>query len=278
MNRNFIIILAISSFLSVMLLGFSYIFLRDVPKIFSTIVVISIITFITPIGIWKYIETSRVKALEDAFPQFMHDMVETVRSGMTLPQAIQTVSKNDYGSLSPYVKKLSMQLEWGIPFSKAFLSFTKSTRSKVIGRIGSTVIESHEYGGNLTDVFESISNTTVEIERLREERKLYLNSQIVSGYIIFFVFLAVIIGLQKFLVPSLAQVSMKQLSESQAIAESNLAAEYKSIFRNLIMIQGFFAGLTLGKMSEGEIVSGIKHSLFMIVIGLLVFVLATGSL
>lgn len=277
MDKKTILVLVVSSCVSFLLFLFSYLYFRDVSALFSSIIIIAIIAFISPIAIIKYAEMSRIKSLEDTFPQFMNDLVETVRSGMTLPQAVHTVAKNDYGNLSPYINKLDAQLEWGIPFGKAFLSFTKSTKSKVIGRIGSTIIESHEYGGNLTDVFESISNTTIEIERLREERKLYLNSQIVSGYIIFFVFLAVIIGLQKFLVPSLTQLSVKQLSSTaEVLPESNLQAEYKAIFRNLIIIQGLFAGIAIGKMSEGEIVSGIKHSLFMIFIGLLIFVLATG--
>lgn len=276
MDKRNILILFVSGIVAISLLLFSYIFLKDVSTLFSSLVILSIVIFVLPITIIKYMEISKIKSLEDMFPQFMNDLVETVRSGMTLPQAVHTIAKNDYGNLTPYIKKLDAQLEWGIPFSKAFLSFTKSTKSKVIGRIGSTIIETHEYGGNLTDVFESISNTTIEIERLREERKLYLNSQIVSGYIIFFVFIAVIIGLQKFLVPSLTELSIKQLSATEILPGNNLESEYKIIFRNLIIIQGFFAGITIGKMSEGEIISGIKHSLFLMFIGLIIFVLATG--
>jgi flagellar protein FlaJ len=275
-DQKTLTLLVISAFISTTILLVAYFSLRDIPHLFSSVIIIAIVVFIAPISIVKYSEMSKVKLLEDSFPQFMHDLVETVRSGMTLPQALGTISKNDYGPLSPYVKKLNAQLEWGIPFSKSFLNFTRSTKSKIIGRIGSTVVESHEYGGNLTDVFESISNTTVEIERLREERKMYLNSQIVSGYIIFFVFLAVIIGLQKFLVPTLSQVSVKQMAENVIdTASQTMESEYKTIFRNMIIIQGVFAGLVIGKMSEGAVTGGVKHSLFLTIIGLVIFILST---
>ncbi|MEM0473570.1 MAG: type II secretion system F family protein, partial [Candidatus Aenigmatarchaeota archaeon] len=231
--------------ISLLLSIFSYFFLIEYKNIFFTILGFSVAAIILPFGIVKYYQASKIRKLEDNFPQFMSDIVEAVRSGMTLPQAIDSISKNDYGELTPYVRKLNAQLEWDIPFSKAFLSFTRSTKSKLIARIGSTIIESHEYGGNLTDVFESISKTTLEIERLREERKLYLNSQIVSGYVIFFVFLAVIIGLQKFLVPSLTQMSMKDIGTEQKIQDpEKIKMEYKAMFRNLIIIQGLFAGLS----------------------------------
>ncbi|MFH8080584.1 MAG: type II secretion system F family protein [Candidatus Aenigmatarchaeota archaeon] len=274
MNK-FFTILAISGFIIALLLAMiSYFVLREYAQLSSTIFIIALLIFFSPLIISKYSESVRIRSIEDQFPQFMNDIVEAVRSGMSLPQAINLISKNDYGSLTPYVKKLNAQLEWGVPFTKAFSRFAKYTKSKLIARIAATIIESHEYGGDLTDVFESISNTTIEIERLREERKLYLNSQIVSGYVIFFVFLAVMIGLQKYLVPTLAEVSIKQLM-GEKVEVGKLGLEYKTIFRNLIIIQGLFAGLIIGKMSEGEIINGIKHSLFMIIFGFLIFSIAT---
>jgi len=185
---------------------------------------------------------------------------------MTLPQAVKSVSKNDYGHLSPYIKKLDAQLDWGIPFDNALLKFSKITGSKLIGRVTSTIIESHRFGGNLTDIFESISSTSIEIERLREERKLYINSQLITGYVIFFVFLLVIIGLQRFLVPSLTDVTVGELTATP----EEIQVQYSEIFRNLVILQGLFAGLVIGKMSEGAIVGGIKHSLFLVIIGTII--------
>jgi len=46
------------------------------------------------------------------------------------------------------------------------------------------------------------------------------------------------------------------------------------MFRNLIIIQGSFAGLIVGKMSEGAVIAGVKHSLFMVFIGTIIFTLA----
>ncbi len=275
MQDKTIIILGVSGIVAILIAGFSFLFLRDVPLLFSTMLIISGIVLFAPIGIIKYAELQEIKLLEEGFPQFMNDLVESVRSGMTLPQAIKGLGENEYGALTFYVKKLSAQLDWGIPFSKAFLSFTKSTKSILIARLGSTIIESHEFGGNLTDVFESISTTTLEIEKLREERKLYLNSQMMSGYIIFFVFLLVLIGLQKFLVPSLSDIQPVGEEDIEQISKEQLTGEYKSIFRNLVILQGVFAGLVIGKMAEGAVAAGFKHSAIMIIAGVVIFTVAT---
>ncbi len=247
-------------------MSLGYFLFIDVTELFSTIIILGAIMFVVPIALVRYYEIWKIRAAEDYFPQFMRDLVEVIRSGMTLPQAVKSVSVNDYGHLKPYVKKLDAQLEWGIPFDKALLNFSKNTGSKLVGRITSTIIESHRFGGNLTDIFESISTTSIEIERLREERKLYINSQLITGYVIFFVFLIVIIGLQRFLVPSLTEVAVGDITT----APKDIDVQYGEIFRNLVILQGLFAGLVIGKMSEGAMAGGIKHSLILVILGIII--------
>jgi len=48
---------------------------------------------------------------------------------------------------------------------------------------------------------------------------------------------------------------------------------YNTVFQNLIVIQGLFSGLAIGKMSEGSIMAGLKHVIVFIAIGLTAFVL-----
>lgn len=253
---------------------FNYFYLSKIISYASTLYIAMAIILATPLSVIKYTEDQKLKEYERNFSVFLQDFVEAMRGGMTVPQAFKSLTMNRYGALTKLIRKIAAQLDWGIPVEIVLLKFAKETNSKIISRIVSTVMESHKFGGNLTDTFEALSSTVIEVERLRAERKLFLNSQIITGYIIFFVFLAVIIGLQKYLVPSLGQVSTASLTQSSGPAVSpNVSQQYTEIFRNLILMQGLFAGLTVGKMSEGTIVSGIKHSVFMMVVGMLVFLI-----
>ena len=264
----------INGIIVAMIFLMNFLFLRDIPSIFSSVIIVGLIMLFVPIAIIRYYEISKIKTLEDFFPQFIRDVVESIRSGMTLPQAIESISTNDYGNLTSHVKRLNAQLDWGIPFDKALIKFSRMTGSKLIGRVTSTIIESHRFGGNLTDIFENISATMIEIERLREERRLYISSQMMTGYIIFFVFLIVIVGLQRFLVPMLSEIYVGDISGVQ-VGKEGMSAEYAGLFRNLIILQGFFAGLVIGKMSEGSLSSGIKHSLLLIIIGFAIYTFST---
>lgn len=273
-KKVFLLILLNTSIMACLFLV-NYFVLRTVPNIFSTINIIGLFILVFPIVLIKYMEYKKWKEIEDLFPVFLRDFVETIRSGMAIPTALKSVSANDYKSLTPYVKKMSAQLDWGIPAEIVLLNFSKQVKSKLIGRIVSSVRESHRFGGNLADTFEALSNTAVEVERLRGERRLYMHSQMITGYIVFFVFLAVMIGLEKFLVPSISEVSPLGVGGMPATpSQRDIAADYKEVFRNLILIQGLFAGLSVGKMAEGAVVAGLKHSMFMMFAGALIFTIA----
>ena len=78
--------------------------------------------------------------------------------------------------------------------------------------------------------------------------------------------------MQVYLVPTLRTFSTTEIEISDI---ENLAGFYANIFRILIIIQGFFSGLVIGKLSEGSILSGLKHSIALVIIGslaLLIFI------
>ncbi|MEM5773142.1 MAG: type II secretion system F family protein [Candidatus Aenigmatarchaeota archaeon] len=269
MEKKFLLLVILNVFIVVGILTINFLFLREIPNIFSTINIFAGIMLILPVVLLRYLEYRKLKIIEAFFPAFLRDFIELMRGGMTIEQAMKNLKKNDYKELSPYVKRMAAQLDWGIPVEKVLMSFANSTRSPMIKRTIGSVIESHRFGGNLTDTLEALSNASVEVERLKAERSMYLYSQITTGYIIFFVFLGVMIAMGKFLIPSLTGISIEGMGQTQ----QDLTGEYRNLFMNLIVLQGAFAGLAVGKMAEGKLISGVKHSLAMVVVGLIVFVI-----
>ncbi|MEM5869833.1 MAG: type II secretion system F family protein [Candidatus Aenigmatarchaeota archaeon] len=267
-ETKYLTLVILNGFVVAGIVAINFIFLKEIPNIFSTINILACIMFVLPIVLFEYLKYKRLKVIEAMFPAFLRDFIELMRGGMTIEQAMKNLKKNDYKELNPYVKKMAAQLDWGVSVEKVLTNFAKSTKSQMIQRTISSVIESHRFGGNLTDTLEALVNANVEVERLKAERTMYLYSQVTTGYIIFFVFLGVMIAMGRFLIPSLINVSVEGVTNVQ---QQNLANEYKNLFMNLIVLQGAFAGLCVGKMAEGRIISGVKHSLIMAVVGLLIF-------
>jgi len=277
-DKKYIPFIITGVFSGAMLIIFNVFYLTNIFKLAGNEVIplliniVGVMLIALPVFMIVYIEHSKIKEMEDMFPMFLKDLVEGLRGGMSLPIALKNVKDNDYKSLSPLVKKLYAQISWGIPLEDAMINFAKNTKSKLIARIVYSIIESSRFGGNIATIIDSLSKTSLEIERLRAERRLYLNSQLVTGYIIFFVFIGVLIGLQRFLVPSLAEQSTKLVPDTGAVVGVSF---YNKIFRDLLIIEGFFSGLMVGKMTEGSLINGIKHSFIMVVLGLLIFTVAS---
>lgn len=253
-----------------------------------------------------FVKTKLDKELEEKFPEFVRNLVSAVKSGMPMTRAIIQVAKTDYGGLNPYVQKLANQIEWAIPLHRALMNFSQETRNDVIRRAIATVIEAEQSGGNIEDVLESITNSVIEIKKIKQERKASIHGQIVQSYIIFVVFLGVMVVIQNLLIPYVASIEsgdgdmgseitavgggggLGASIEEVKIDYSSFTSLVKSlgdwlislrgVFLMLSGIQGLFAGLVLGQLAEGNLKAGFKHSLILITLAFFVITLAQGAL
>ncbi len=219
-------------------------------------------------GVLEYVKYQQSKEIEERLPDFLSDVARNIKSGMTLIQAIKSTKNVNYGALSPFVKKVVNQVDWGLPFDKALMNLSKVS-SKNIKRTISTIIETHREGGDISRILENVGRSSLEVNRLKSERSSGVYSQVITGYVVFFVFVGVLIALQKFFVPNISSFSTTGFSLVDA---GVLSQVYKDVFQWLILIQGFFSGLVIGKLTEGRLISGLKHCLVLILVGFGIFV------
>lgn len=254
-------------------------------KWFFSIIILALTVGWTQFWIDFYREIQRQKEIEVKFLEFIRSLVGTVKSGIPVPNAILHVSNEDYGSLSPYVKKLAHQIEWGIPIHAALINFSNDTDNAVIKRSVSIVIEADKAGGDISDVLESVSQSVFNIKRLKEERKASMHSQMVQGYIIFFIFIGIMLVLQVWLGPQLS--NMGDMGQADVSTMSFLPGfgggtgekvDMDKIFFSMVLLQGFFTGLMIGKFSEGKLRNGLLHSLILITIATLIITLVKGGI
>ncbi|MDY6773889.1 MAG: type II secretion system F family protein [Candidatus Nanohaloarchaea archaeon] len=227
--------------------------------LFLLLNILGLIIVIGPILIRKYLQYNRQQELEQEFPNFLRDVVEGARAGMSLPQAIQNTSNNDYGQLTPYVQDLSAKLEWGIPFERAVREFGRKTDSDIIQRSINTIIQTYRAGGDVAGVLEAIGDNLEEIRELRAERRSQVHGEMITGYIIYFVFLGVLVVLIRYLLPSLTFSGGVGVLEGSGLSPEEIITTYRSVFRFLVIIQSIFSGLVIGRLSEGELKAGAKH-------------------
>ena len=181
---------------------------------------------------------------------------------MSLMSAIRAVSKNDYGYLNEEIRTINNQLTLGLTLTDALERFSKRISDSGISRIIRIISQANESGGNISHIFQTASETASEMEELRKIRSNKMQVYVISNYIVYGIFLVVIVLLKRIMIP--------QFSANVLVSTAPLPDQ---IYLHVALIQGVFTGIVTGKLADGSYKSGIKHSLFLMVLASLLFLL-----
>ncbi|MFQ6050711.1 MAG: type II secretion system F family protein [Candidatus Hydrothermarchaeota archaeon] len=235
-------------------------------KTFDTVFVLALVFSGFPLMLAKLLEDIRTRKIEKRFPDFLRDMVEASRAGVPLSMAFYTLAKSDYGALTDEVKKMATQISWGVPFEEVLEKFSERSNSRIVSRVCSLIIEANRAGGDISDILDSAARDAQMIMEIEEERKGAMRPYIVIIYLTFFVFIAIVVAIQKTMVPAMGGMG------SFAFLRMPISPEgYRTLFYHLALIQAVFGGLVCGEVGEGSILAGLKHSVILTLIGYLVF-------
>lgn len=236
-----------------------------------------------PFVIGVAIENNRDQDLAEMFLEFSRNLAESVTTGTPISKSIINMSTKNYGALTPYIKKLANQIYLGIPVNKALETFAYDVDSPVIARAVGLIREAERAGGEIDYILESVAKSISEVEKLKRERRAAIYNLVVQGYIIFFIFIGIMLVMQFKILPLTAGAGSigvftggdisnidKVTLKEQPLTPEELARP----FLYLLLTQGLFAGLTIGKLTEGTIKAGIKHSFILTIVA---FLVSTGA-
>ena len=228
-------------------------------------IVFSILSGAGIYGMYGYMRARRIAKIDAIFPDFVRDLAESRRAGMTFTRAILFASKGSYGILTPEIQKISQQVSWGSSVEDALTSFSKRVRTKSITRTIQLIIEASKSGGNVADVLDIAAKDAREIKMLEAERKANMASYVVVIYVGMFVFLAIILILCTSFIP--AMVGSKGTSGMQGIMGGGSVAsqqEITNVFYLACLVQGFGSALVAGVFENGQLSSSVKHIFIMV--------------
>lgn len=236
-----------------------------------------------PFFISLIIESRTNREKDEMFLEFSRNLVESVKSGTPISKSILNVKTKDYGPLNPFIDKLANQISLGIPIKSALDTFARDTGSPTVSRAIAIISESEKAGGQIEDILESVAHSVSQVEKLKKERMAAMYTLVVQGYIIFMIFIVIMIVMQ-FKVLPIASTLGDSIGGGDmgggmggigglfggGNVEKLTCEEMARPFLWLLLVQGFFAGLVIGKLSEGEIKFGYKHSFILLVLALLI--------
>jgi flagellar protein FlaJ len=274
-RENLILIMSISISIVLILVSIAIYGLEPMQVGYTSITCVILVIF--PYSGYIYFRTRKEKRMEDFFPDFLRDLSEARRAGMTLPQAIANCALVDYGPLSPEIRRMHHQLSWGIPFPEVMKSLSERlTRSEYIRRGIAIIMESYFSGGDISASMEATADSTRVLKEVERDRLSIMQQQMLIMYVIFFIFVGILVALYKILIPLLIIPRPEEMEgemEVIVMGEAPPMEYYKMLFFLTLTIQAICNGLIAGETKEGKIVAGVKHAGVMLAFALIAFVI-----
>ncbi len=222
-----------------------------------------------PVSYYEVSRRKKIDKIESRLSDFLRDISESMRAGQTLHDAIKTSSGGEYGNLTPEIKKMAMQVSWGVSASKALEMFAERVNTPLVKRAVTLINEASSAGGNVSNVIDAAAKDTREIQIMKRTRATEMNMYTYVIGISFLVFLVVIGIMFATFMPR-----MMELSESYAASDSGGQAqapggfdptsvdfeEMKLLFFAAAAIQAIGDGVVGGLMSSGRIWNGLWMS------------------
>lgn len=247
-------------------------------KFFFFLFGIGIVIGVVPILSTVMKENKIAQEKEEIFLEFSRDLVESVKTGTPISKTIINIKDKPYGALGKHIQKLGNQIKLGIPLGTALQIFAREVKNKTISRSIVLIGQAEKAGGDIGEILESVAGAVSLSDKLKKERRAAIQTLVVQGYIIFFVFIVIVLVMQFKIVPMVGGMSGAGAVGGLGIGIGGGGdidpEEISGAFLYLLLIQGFFTGLTIGKLAEGNIKLGIKHSFTLM---LMSFLFATGA-
>lgn len=266
----------IGAFIGIVIIVIAKFFANE--KFFPLLFGVGILVGALPL-VLKIVRENKINSeKEEMFLEFSRNLVESVKTGTPISKSIINMRYKNFGALSPHVKKLAIQISLGIPLNKALKSFSEDVNNQSISRSLTLIGQAERAGGDIGEILQSVAGAVSMVDKLKKERKSAISSLVSQGYIIFLVFIIIILVLQFQILPIMSKLgSTASVLGFGGGGGSNTPVSQKDIsngFLYLILVQGFFTGLTIGKLAEGNIKAGIKHSFWLMFLSFLTSTLA----
>jgi len=216
----------------------------------------------------------RIDQIEEALPDALRQMADTLKAGGTYEYALREVAVSEYGPLKKEMNEVLRKLEEGENFENALKSLSENVDSRLVQRTVTIIVDSVRAGAGLAAVLEKIAEDVREEHRISKERKTRTVMQAIFMFVSGALVAPMIFGF-------VSTISQLLITASQGIAPADVQAnaEEASIWINL-SIQGFLLIETLATsamiaiMREGKITKSIIYFPVLLFIAYLTYVLA----
>jgi flagellar protein FlaJ len=265
------IALACSAWFAATLIITDQLVIKETPTLsqfYIDFILFAIVAALIPIGICDHLNRTWVKSIEDQLPEVLRIVAQSQKTGSSLPRAFEEASMRASGTLAVELRRALSKTSWGVSFEDALRSFSKRVGTLMVRRTVSLVIECYKIGGNMEQVIDQVANYTRELHDLNKDRYAQTRPYTVVIYIGVVLFLvSTFMLIKSFFVP----ISQINAAGTGGLIQSFPLADFRQALFIMVIVQVTSAGLVAGKIAEGSLVAGIKHSIILLILAFISF-------
>ena len=273
-SKSFVITLLVS-----LVLGLGFYFLKQNPLY----VFLGFFIFLQLIVFFRVSlkASSRVKRMEEIFPDVIQLMSSNLRAGMTIDRSFLLSARPEFYPLDQEILKTGKEIATGKDIASALLEMSKRTGSDKISKTIRLIISGLKAGGNISTLLDQTASNMREKEFI--EKRAASN---ILMYVIF-IFFAVAIGapllfgLSSVLVEVIIKISStipvtdsNQVNLPISFTSIGLTSQfivYFSLF--FLLVTNIISSLVLGLVNKGEEKQGLKYIIPLMVLSVIIFFL-----
>jgi len=231
--------------------------LVDLPIAVSITLIVSVV----PPAIVHQKIAGRKASMERGISNFLRDLTETRKTGLSPESCISNLSDRDYGAFSKELKKMSSDIGWGIPMRNVIMDFVKKTKSWMSQIVMFLLLEAVDVGGGTIAMIESLARFNNMTQEVEKEKKMSVRPYMIMPYFGAILLVSTTLMTLLFTTNTIAM-------GGEAAASSADTGFLSLIFTVSVITHCYLIGLVCGKISEESLAAGFKHSALLVLIAI----------
>ena len=141
----------------------------------------AVLGFFAPILYVRRQQGRRLLKFDNQLADMLNLMVNGLRAGYSIMQAMEAVSKELPPPISDEFRRVVQEMQLGIPMNVALENLTRRIPSKDLDLLVTAINVQREVGGNLAEILDTISHTIRERVRVKGEIRVLTSQVMTSG-------------------------------------------------------------------------------------------------
>jgi tight adherence protein B len=138
-------------------------------------------------------KNKRLKAFNSGLADTIMLLANALRAGSSFLQAVEMIVRETQPPISTEFGRVIREVNLGLPLDEALANLQRRVRSDDLDLMTTAIAIHHSVGGNLAEILDSIAYTIRERVRIKGEIKTLTAQQRMSGYVVGFLPVALVI-------------------------------------------------------------------------------------